>query len=186
MRRTLVLVLAVTVAALSAAVVVLMLRPTHTHTHTPDSGHSHDGDSEFEITGPVPSGAGPGVAAQQGLSAMFSWSPSTDASPGAGLSRAKPWLTGQLATDADTPPAVGIKPLTEWAQWRAGGDIVVATATTSQVTTPAAGRALVKLTLTQTVLHRDGSSTRWRVMDIEATTLASPDGWRLSGYRVTG
>ncbi|WP_067694632.1 hypothetical protein [Nocardia jejuensis] len=181
MKRTLVLVLAVAVTALAAAALVVTLRTAHQPATTPE----HGGDAEYEITGPVPSGAGPGLAAQQGLSVMFSWQPNTDPSPGAALTRATPWLAGQLAREAGSPPATGIKPLSEWARWREAGDIVVATAHTSGVRVPTDSTAVVSVALTQTVLHRDGTSTRWRVMNIDASTVSGPDGWRLSAYTIT-
>lgn len=182
MTRTLILVFAGAAAALLAAVLLVMLRPGA----APEGEHHHQhGDGEYAITGPVPAGAGPGLAAQQGLITAFSWRPVTDPSPGAALTRAKPWLAGSLAAQADTPPAADIKPLPEWARWRQSGDIVVATARTNEVGTAAGGRVTVSLALTQTVLHADGTSTRWRIQQIEATAVETVAGWRLADFRVT-
>ncbi|MET9490023.1 hypothetical protein [Nocardia sp. NPDC006630] len=180
MKRTLALIFGLTVIVLLAGVTVTLTR-LHHNPPAPIPG----GDGDYAITGPTPHGAGPAVAAQQALTGMFSWQPAHDESAGAGLARAKPWLSGQLAASADMPAATGIRPLAEWAQWRQDGDVVTATATTTAISAPAAGRCLLKVALTQTVLHRDGTSSRWRVMDIDASTTDSPDGWRLDGFTVT-
>lgn len=181
MKRPLILVLGLAVTVLVTGVLIMTLRQP-SEPDTPALGS----DSEFDIHGGGPVGAGPGLAAQSALTTMFSWQPKTDASPGVGLSRAKPWLSGQLLTDADTPPAAGVKPLPEWARWRRDGDVVIATANTTAIHTPTPGRALVTLTLTQSVLHRDGTTAPWRVLAIDATTAPTPLGWRLTDYRVTG
>ncbi|WP_327146826.1 hypothetical protein [Nocardia sp. NBC_01327] len=180
MKRTLVLVFALAVLVLLGGALI-----TTTRHHPAQHASTPGGDGDYNLTDPTPHGAGPAVAAQQALMTMFSWQPSRDGSAGAGLARAKPWLSGQLAASAEMPPATGIKPLTEWAQWRQGADVVTATATTTAISAPDIGRCVVKVALTQMVLHRDGSSNRWRVMDIDARTTDSPDGWRLEGFTVT-
>lgn len=180
-RRTLI-VLGLAVTALLAAIVVMVISRDG---DTGDGGHL-GGDSEFDIHGPTPQNATAPIAAEQALATMFSWQPRHDASPGVAVTRAKPWLSGELAADADSPPATGIRTLPQWAGWREAGDIVVGSAHAITDCTPVAGHCLVKVTLTQTVLHTDGTSTPWRVLAVDATTADTPNGWRLSAYRITG
>ncbi|MEV0773643.1 hypothetical protein [Nocardia salmonicida] len=156
---------------------------------TESSDHPHPpGDAHVHIEGPTPENADAGTAATMALTAMFSWQPMSDASTGAGLARAKPWLTGTLASSADAPPATGIRPLAEWAAWRASFDIVTANVTVDQIDGDGDvdQQALVRATVIQTVQHTDGSATPYRVMHVAAAMDRTNNGWRLASYRVTG
>ncbi|MEV0766514.1 hypothetical protein [Nocardia sp. NPDC050435] len=147
--------------------------------------HSHGTD--HGPLGPTPESAEAGAAAKYALTAMFSWQPATDASPGAGLTRAAPWLTGHLAAEAAAPPATGIRPLAEWAGWRAAGDIVTALVTVTATSPPTGGQATAAAQVRQLVQHRDNTtSTPWRDLTVTATLTETPEGWRLSSYTVTG
>ncbi|MBL1080071.1 hypothetical protein JK358_37310 [Nocardia sp. 2] len=153
------------------------------------SGHEDDphtgSDSSFDVHGPVPDGAGPTLAAEHGLAALFTWQPVTDASPGAAVTRALPWLTGTLAAAAGGGPAPEVRTLPEWARWRDAADIVVASATATGTRDCDARTCAVSVRLTQTVQHTDQSTSPYRVLTITAATVSTPHGWRLTDYRVT-
>ena len=147
------------------------------------SPHEH-GDGEFDIHGPQPANATPDVAAQMALTAMFSWQPVTDASPGAGLTRAKEWLTGNLAAEANAPAATGIRQLPDWEAWRASRDVIRAQVSIDGQTGPEDGQCLVTATVTQTVLHTDGTQTRYgQPFTVSAAVTDSGHGWRMASYR---
>lgn len=144
-------------------------------THTPGAAH---------VEGPEPEGADAETVTQMGLASMFSWRPRTDPGPSAGLVRAAPWLTGELAAAAaGNSPASGLVPLPEWAGWRDSNDIVTALVDTDQAGTGESGQA-VAATVTQQVLHRDGSTTMYRRMRVTVTVAKTPQGWRMSSYRI--
>ncbi len=172
------------VAALAAACVVVLVvlgrdDERGDHDHLGGDGHAH-------VEGPTPSGADAGSAAKYGLTAMFSWRPVEDISTGQGLARAKPWLAEPLLGQADAPPATGIRPIPQWSGWRASADVVTASVEIDDVGAAEQGERRVTATVTQTVLHVDGSSTPYSVMHVAAAVVETPDGWRLSNYRVTG
>ncbi|MFD5179429.1 hypothetical protein ACFWM1_26720 [Nocardia sp. NPDC058379] len=145
-----------------------------TDTPAPTGSHSE---------GPTPETADAATAARMALSAMFSWQPSTDAGPGAALARALPWLTGDLAAAARTAPASGVRPLPEWVGWRDSGDIVSALVEAQPPRTVGAESSVVAV-VTQLVVHRDGSATRYQRLHVTATVVNTAAGWRMTGYRV--
>ncbi|TDP31591.1 hypothetical protein [Nocardia ignorata] len=144
-------------------------------THTPNAAR---------VEGPEPEGADAVTVAQMGLAAMFSWQPRVDPGPGVGLVRAAPWLTGELAAAARNGPAIGLAPLPEWAGWRASNDIVTALVDTGQAEAGGSGPT-VAASVTQQVLHRDGSTTMYRRMRVRVTVTETSQGWRMSSYRIT-
>lgn len=145
-------------------------------THTPGAAH---------VEGPEPEDADAVTATQMGLAAMFSWQPRTDPGPGAGLVRAAPWLTGELAAAAaGNGPAIELAPLPEWAGWRDSNDIISALVDAEQPETGGSGPS-VAATVTQQVLHHDGSTTMYRRMRVTVTVTETPQGWRMSSYRIT-
>lgn len=141
---------------------------------SPTPSHSH-------IEGPTLADADPSAAVEMGLAAMFSWQPRTDTSPGAALSRAAPWLTGDLAAAATGASATGQAPL-EWAGWRDSNDIVTALVETEP--TRLDEKTTVAATVAQQVLHRDGSTTLYRRMQVTVTVTETTQGWRMSSYRI--
>ncbi|MBC7299391.1 MAG: hypothetical protein H5T78_00380 [Nocardia sp.] len=143
-------------------------------THTPGTAH---------VEGPDPAAADAVTVTQMGLAAMFSWQPRTDPGPGTGLTRAAPWVTGELAAAANSGPANGLAPLPEWARWRDSNDIVTALVDAEQTKTDIAATT-VTATVTQHVLHRDGSTTLYRRMQVTATVTETSQGWRMSSYRI--
>ncbi|MBF6212166.1 hypothetical protein IU487_14100 [Nocardia puris] len=145
-------------------------------THTPGAAH---------VEGPEPEGADAVTVTQMGLAAMFSWQPRADPGPGAGLVRAAPWLTGELAAAAEgNGPEKGLAPLPEWASWRDSNDIVTALVDAEQAETGGSGPT-VAATVTQQVLHHDGSTTMYRRIRVTVTVTETPQGWRMSSYRIT-
>lgn len=143
-------------------------------TRTPSTAH---------VEGPNPAAADARTVTHMGLAAMFSWQPRTDPGPGTGLTRAAPWLTGELAAAANSGVASGLAPLPEWARWRDSNDIVTALVDAEQTKTDIAG-ATVAASVTQQVLHRDGSTTLYRRMHVTATVTETSQGWRMSSYRI--
>ncbi|UGT54986.1 hypothetical protein [Nocardia asteroides] len=145
-------------------------------THIPGGAH---------VEGPEPQDADAVTVTQMGLAAMFSWQPRADPGPGAGLVRAAPWLTGELAASAaGSGPGSVLAPLPEWAGWRDSNDIVTALVDAEQGQTDEIGTT-VAASVTQQVLHHDGSTTMYRRMRVTATVTETPQGWRMSSYRIT-
>ncbi|MBF6302441.1 hypothetical protein IU459_33610 [Nocardia amamiensis] len=179
-RSILVLCGAAAAVLLAAAALAGPGRDTRTDTSTVV------GDAEHAIHGPQPATASAPEAAEQALAAMFTWQPVTDTSPGAALPRARSWLAGDLARAADSPPAPGVRELPEWAVWRRSGDIVTAHADAEIANDCDWQHCTIVATVTQTVLHRDGTSTPYRDMRIHARTQHNTEGWRVTGYRVVG
>ncbi|MFD4431360.1 hypothetical protein [Nocardia sp. NPDC058497] len=170
-------------AATAAAVVLIALPLAGCTTDPPATDTRAPAESLSE--GPTPGTAEAATTARMGLAAMFSWHPSTDASPGAALSRALPWLTGELATAAaKTAPVTGQRALPEWAGWRDCGDIVTALVDAEQPRTTNVAEAAVAAVVTQLVLHRDGSQTRFQRLHVTVTVTETEPGWRMSSYRV--
>lgn len=142
------------------------------------------GDAEHSIDGLGPDTAGPAEAAQQALAALFTWQPVTDASTGVALSRARPWLAGELARASQYPLATGVREPPHWAGWRRSGDIVTAHAVAQASPECHRDSCTVTVLVTQTVLHRDGASTPYQVMHVNAATQYTTEGWKLSDYRI--
>ncbi|MFD8248122.1 hypothetical protein [Nocardia sp. NPDC059691] len=142
------------------------------------------GDADHDIHGLRPDTAGPAQAAEQALAAMFTWQPALDATPGAALSRARPWLTGELARASQRPPATGVRELPQWAAWRRSGDIVTARVVAQAASDCDRHHCAVTADVTQTVLHRDGATTPYQVMRVDAATEHTAEGWKVSDYRI--
>ncbi|MGW5922168.1 hypothetical protein ACWFPY_24525 [Nocardia fluminea] len=176
------LLLGLVATALAAALIGVTASLLADHdNHSPTASSHPAGDSH--IQGPAPDDADASTAARMGLAAMFSWQPRTDASPGAALTRAQPWLTGELAATATGAFATRLGPLPEWAGWRDSSDIVTALIEAEQPKTDIA-EATVAASVTQQVLHRDGSATLYRRLHVTATVTETSQGWRMSSYRI--
>ncbi|WP_189022557.1 hypothetical protein [Nocardia rhizosphaerihabitans] len=171
-------------SAATAVVVVLLGLPAAGCTTDSPAAVIPPAPTESHSEGPAPGTADAATTAQMGLAAMFSWQPSTDASPGEALSRAGPWLTGELATTAANTEVVSVlRSLPEWAGWRDSGDIVTALVE-AQAPRTVGAETLVAAVVTQLVLHRDGSSTRYQRLHVTATVANTASGWRMASYRV--
>ncbi|MGB3354749.1 MAG: hypothetical protein WBB00_18515 [Mycobacterium sp.] len=129
-------------------------------------------------------GSDPDAVAEAALAAMFSWQPAIDPSPAAAVGRAQRWLGGQLAADATQPAATGVRPLPQWAGWRDSGDIVTATAQSGEPITASDSRQVLDVALTQTVLHRDGSTTPYSDYRVRAVVEKNSDTWQLTEYNL--
>ncbi|WP_433206656.1 hypothetical protein ACQP1G_20460 [Nocardia sp. CA-107356] len=146
--------------------------------------HPPVGDAELHVHGPVPDDADPQTVVAHALTTIFGWRPVSDPAAGAALTRARPWLTDGLARDADSPPATGIRELPQWSGWRASRDVITA-ATHIEQTAPATDQQCnVSATITQTVVHLDGSTTVFRVLRAVAMVRRTENGWRLASYRL--
>ncbi|MGV9865714.1 hypothetical protein [Rhodococcus koreensis] len=181
MRRGPIVVLAAIAALVVAAVAVVLIVATNEGSET-DAGSGHDDHTHVETEDPA--NAEPATVAERALAAMFSWQPVTDPSPGAAVTRALPWLGGDLAAQAQRPPATGIRPLPQWQPWKESGDIVSATAEASAPILTTAGRQVLPVTLTQTVLHGDGSTTPYATHQVRAVVDRTDTGWRLTEYNL--
>lgn len=173
-------------AALVAGVVVLVVAITAvlvvTLRNGPDATEGAATDAHVHLD--EDRGSNPTDVAESALAAMFSWQPATDPTPAAAVTRAQAWLGGQLAADAVQPPATAIRPLPQWAGWRESGDIITATAQSGEAITTAATRQVLDVALTQTVLHRDGSTTPYSAYQIRAVVESATGGWRLTEYNL--
>ncbi|MFE9328260.1 hypothetical protein ACIHDR_46040 [Nocardia sp. NPDC052278] len=172
------------IGAIAATAVIMTAIISRTDSDTAESP-TPAGDAGLAVHGPQPEGAGPQTAAVQALTAMFSWQPVSDPSPGAALTRARLWLTGELALVADSPPATGIREQPGWSAWRRSGDILTATANVDGAGEHTDLRVNLTATVTQTVLHRDGTTTTYRELRITATVLRTNHGWRLAAYHAS-
>ena len=145
------------------------------------------GDAHTELPDPLDAVTNdPATAAEAALQAMFSWRPDTDASPGAAVTRALPYLGGALADAArSTPPALLLPP--EWASWARSKDVVSASAAArptdsgSSTTDNAATRVV---DLRQSVLHANGQSTPLSNLVVVAELVRTQSRWTLISYRV--
>lgn len=151
----------------------------------PATPQHQPGDADHDLRGPQPEGAAPQLAAEQALTAMFSWQPAADATSGAALTRARAWLTGELARAASGAPASGVREPPQWSAWRRSEDVISASARADVVSDCRADQCTVTTTVTQIVLHRDGTTTPYRTLTISAFTASTEHGWRLADYRVT-
>ncbi|MEU3010122.1 hypothetical protein [Nocardia asteroides] len=166
----------------SAATAVVLLGLPLAGCSTDPTATDPPAPSESHSEGPTPETADAATTTRMGLSAMFSWQPSTDTGPGAALARALPWLTGDLAAAATTTPG-GVRPLPEWVGWRESGDIVSAPVEAQPPRTVGAETSVVAV-VTQLVVHRDGSATRYQRLHVTAAVVNTAAGWRMTGYRV--
>lgn len=142
-------------------------------------------DSHVHVDDGTPENTGPETVAGRALSAMFSWQPAVDSSPGAAMGRALPWLGRDLAEQATMPPAEGIRALPSWALWKQSGDVVSATATVEPApvsSTP--DKQTWRVQVRQTVLHTDGSSTPYSNQIISADLEHTDSGWKLFSYNL--
>lgn len=142
-------------------------------------------DAHVHVDDGTPETASPETVAGRALSAMFSWQPVIDPSPGAAMGRALPWLGGDLAKEASMPPAEGIRPLPSWQLWKQSGDVISASATVEPEpvhSTPE--KQTWRVQVRQTVLHADGSSTPYSHQTMSADLEHTDSGWRLVSYNV--
>ncbi|MDZ7931289.1 MAG: hypothetical protein U5N21_15045 [Rhodococcus sp. (in: high G+C Gram-positive bacteria)] len=163
------------VVAVAAAVITLVKFSSSDESHDPATdAHVHLDER----------GSDPDAVAEAALAAMFSWQPAIDPSPAAAVGRAQRWLGGQLAADATQPTATGIRPLPQWAGWRDSGDIVTATAQSGEPISASDTRQVLDVALTQTVLHRDGSTTPYSDYRVRAVVEKNTDTWQLTEYNL--
>ena len=164
------------VVAVAAAVITLVKFSSTDESHDPATdAHVHLDDDRS---------SDPDAVAEAALAAMFSWQPAIDPSPAAAVGRAQRWLGGQLAADATQPTATGIRPLPQWAGWSGSGDIVTATAQSGDSITASDTRQVLEVALTQTVLHRDGSTTPYSNYRVRAVVEKNSDTWQLTEYNL--
>lgn len=181
MRRSLIVALIMAAAVTVTAAVGFMVTRSQVGTNATTPA---PGDADHRVLGPQPAGASARVAAQTALAVMFGWRPAVESSPGAALARACPWLTGDLARDADAPAATGLRPHPDWQAWRRSGDVVTATAEAEQAGECADESCSLPVTVRQVVLHRDGSSTPYRTLQVVAVVHRTDHGWRLGSYHL--
>lgn len=173
-------------AAVAAGLIVVTVATRHDG-RPPDTFPSQPigGDADHAHPGLQPHDASPETVVEQGLTLMFSWAPATDPAPGAALTRARAWVTGNLADAADSPPAQQVRAPALWASWQRSGDVVTATVRADRSAPCGTDDCVVTAHLTQTVLHRDGTDTPYSASTITAAVTRTPQGWRLASYRLT-
>lgn len=148
------------------------------------------GDSSLEGAGTdahvhvdeAPGDVEPEVVAQRALTAIFTWQPTVDESPGSAMQRAETWLTGRLAESAGAPRDPNVRLPAQWPGWRSSKDIVSATASPQEAVVRTDAKAIIPVTVTQTVLHADGTSTPYTTETVRAVLVQTPDGWKLSEF----
>lgn len=124
----------------------------------------------------------PDAVAQNALAAIFTWQPTVDESPGSAMQRAEEWLTGHLAESAGAPRDPNVRLPAQWSGWRSSKDIVSATAAPQEAVVRTDTKAIIPVTVTQTVLHTDGSSTPYTTNTVRAVVVQTSDGWKLSEF----
>jgi hypothetical protein len=172
------------VAGIVLAVLIVAAALIDRHHDEATDRHPLIGDAELHVHGPVLDGADPQTVVAQALTTIFGWRPASDTSAGVALTRARPWLTDELARDADSPPATGIRELPQWSGWRASRDVITATTHIEQTAPPTDRQCTVTATIAQTVVHLDGSTTVFRVLHAVALVQRTEKGWRLASYRL--
>ncbi|MCD7053112.1 hypothetical protein LRS58_20560 [Rhodococcus sp. BH2-1] len=178
--RIAVLAAALVVAASAVLIVIALAVGGGDDDTTPGAGT----DAHVHIT-EAPAEAEPAEVAERALSTIFSWQPVSDASPGAALTRAEPWLTGTLAESAAAPTDPNVRPLPQWGGWKSSGDVVTATTSAQPPTVATDTKVILPVTVTQTVLHADGSSTPYSKNTIRTVVVATPDGWKVTEFTLT-
>ncbi|MGW4356841.1 hypothetical protein ACWELJ_32635 [Nocardia sp. NPDC004582] len=181
MRKWLIVLAVLATLAVAGGAAALL---THHSTSGPSTGQHAPGDADSGLHGPRPDGVDAATAAQLALTAMFSWQPVSDASTGAGLVRAKPYLTGQLLDAANGTVAPQVRPLPEWAAWRESKDVIEATVTNFKLSPIEGGECVVTATVTQNVRHLDNSTTRYKKLDVSAAMRKTDAGWRMASWRL--
>lgn len=149
-----------------------------------DRQNSHSGrDVHSTAPGPQPTDQDPGQVATAWLQIVYAWEPVTDTSPTDALIRARALATGTLA--AEQPPTATVRnTLPQWSAWRSSGDIITATVADPDVTTVDDTNAVVRATVTQTVLHSDGDTTPWEKLEVTVTLQKTLAGlWKVSDSR---
>ncbi|NKR53063.1 hypothetical protein GS481_02685 [Rhodococcus hoagii] len=176
------LIAATVVVAVAALLAVIAVAIGGRDGNNAAPGSGTDADIHISET---PADITPEDVAQRALSTIFSWQPVTDASPGAALTRAEPWLTGTLAESATAPTDPNVRPLPQWGGWKASGDVVTATASAQPPTVATDTKVILPVTVTQTVLHADGSSTPYSKNTIRTVVVSTPDGWKVTEFTLT-
>lgn len=175
-RRTTILATLVVVAVIAAVVFApTMIRH---FTTSKDTGH----DSQAHIDPLDPAGADPSTVAVNALTVAYSWQPATDRSSWDALHRALPLLTAPAETFAQTPPVQPPPPLPQWSAWAAAGDTITAAA--RAVSSPGVDHssASVTVTVTQSVLHRDASTTPLSAIVVDVQLVHIGDTWKVAKY----
>lgn len=143
----------------------------------------------------LPDGAGPTQAdspdtvATEALSRIYSWQPVTDADSGAGMQRARAWLSGELATVTDRGDSTDpMRSSSQWQQWRDGKAIVTAAVkVTATEDDPTANVVTRQALVAQTVTWGDGTTTDLGVMTFTVDLAKDPTDhcWRVWRMQLT-
>ena len=144
-----------------------------------DTGHEHPTGQ-----GPVP-GAIADDSIHEALSRIYSWEPATERDSGVAMRKALPWLSGELAQAASRAGDDRMRPMRQWALWRAEKSIVTATVTVvPSVTDPASKTTQRRASVLQQIQRVDGSVDAYTLMTYEVDAALDPDDcwrvWRLN------
>lgn len=114
------------------------------------------------------------------LQTMFTWKPTTDASPNSAYQRAAMYLSGGLAKQTSNPP--GPSAGSQWEQWRADGATINAQAYfVADETPPNSDDQMHRVVvIVQSVLTTDGRFVDEIRYTAWVTASKSNDGWRVT------
>lgn len=154
---------------------------------SPPAGDVH-GTTLPDGAGPTPADS-PDAVATEALSRIYSWQPVTDPDSGAGMRRARAWLSGELATVTDRGDTSGqMRSSSQWQQWRDGKAIVTATVKVTATTDDPAATVVARQALVgQTVTWGDATTTDLGVMTFTVDLAKDPTDhcWRLWRMQLT-
>ena len=162
-------------AATALAVVLTLATAAACSESDPPTAH----DDYGTVTPGVPDAGSVDQVFTQALSTIYSWQPTSDRSPTDALIRAKGFLTGDALRAAESDGVV--RPSAEWGAWARSGDVVTVAIANAHTIDRVGGAATGSAVVTQTVLHRDGSTTPYATFTVTAE-LRDQGGWKLATY----
>ncbi len=117
------------------------------------------------------------------LTTMFGWRPTTDGSPADAYTRARPYLTEQLAARAGQDTGEGSQ--SQWEQWRdRGATITVTVEVTTEEHPPDQDARMDRVVLiTQTIAYPGGGDSETIDMTVWTTVVRTEAGWRINAMQ---
>ncbi|MGB6244600.1 hypothetical protein [Gordonia sp. (in: high G+C Gram-positive bacteria)] len=124
---------------------------------------------------------------QEALSRIYSWEPVRDVNSGAGMTRALPWLSGEMRSVAEREDVgnSAMRPMKEWDAWRQEKAIIGATVkVVPQLDDADSSSVTREATVLQEVQRADGSVDPLSLVTYEVDVARDKDEcWRV--WRVT-
>ncbi len=178
MNRTITPILVALGLAITAGVAVIVVL---LFANTSDSPETLGTDAGFAID---PLGSEPVDVAVMVMAGVYSWQPAVEESAWDALHSQEQYLTGPMASAAAQRPNPAPKPLSEWAAWARGGDIVSAVVQPGGEGSIDGDSATVPVTIIQTVQHIDGDITPFTTYSATVTLENDSDTWKVANYRL--